>query len=91
MGRSDAVVHFAAESHNDNSLEDPLAFVQTNAVGTAVLLEAGSSLLWWCSGRILRWWCQAVSSRVVSGSVFTSFPVSSTVVRRQRRRTSRPR
>src|SRR3954451_12605693 len=31
---ADAVVHFAAESHNDNSLSDPAPFVQTNVVGT---------------------------------------------------------
>ncbi|QTI70219.1 dTDP-glucose 4,6-dehydratase [Gordonia polyisoprenivorans] len=37
---SDFVVHFAAESHNDNSLADPSAFVQTNLVGTYTLLEA---------------------------------------------------
>jgi dTDP-glucose 4,6-dehydratase len=36
----DAVVHFAAESHNDNSLDDPSPFVQTNLVGTYTLLEA---------------------------------------------------
>ncbi|MCL8252533.1 dTDP-glucose 4,6-dehydratase [Aeromicrobium fastidiosum] len=36
----DAVVHFAAESHNDNSLDDPSPFVQTNLVGTFTLLEA---------------------------------------------------
>lgn len=36
----DAVVHFAAESHNDNSLADPSPFVQTNVVGTFTLLEA---------------------------------------------------
>ena len=36
----DAVVHFAAESHNDNSLNDPAPFVQTNVVGTFTLLEA---------------------------------------------------
>ena len=30
----DAVVHFAAESHNDNSLTDPGPFIQTNLVGT---------------------------------------------------------
>jgi dTDP-glucose 4,6-dehydratase len=36
----DAVVHFAAESHNDNALDDPGPFVQTNLVGTFVLLEA---------------------------------------------------
>lgn len=37
---ADAVVHFAAESHNDNSLHDPWPFVQTNVVGTYTLLEA---------------------------------------------------
>ncbi|GGL30396.1 dTDP-glucose 4,6-dehydratase [Phycicoccus endophyticus] len=37
---SDLVVHFAAESHNDNSLEDPSPFVRTNLVGTFTLLEA---------------------------------------------------
>ena len=36
----DAVVHFAAESHNDNSLDDPSPFVQTNLVGTFTVLEA---------------------------------------------------
>jgi len=33
-------VHFAAESHNDNSLADPTPFVHTNLVGTFTLLEA---------------------------------------------------
>jgi dTDP-glucose 4,6-dehydratase len=36
----DAVVHFAAESHNDNSLTDPRPFLDTNVVGTYTLLEA---------------------------------------------------
>lgn len=36
----DAVVHFAAESHNDNSLTEPWPFVQTNIVGTYSLLQA---------------------------------------------------
>ncbi|MER7557760.1 dTDP-glucose 4,6-dehydratase [Nocardioides sp. NPDC126508] len=40
VAESDAVVHYAAESHNDNSLSDPAPFVQTNVVGTFVLLEA---------------------------------------------------
>lgn len=40
MGRADAVVHFAAESHNDNSLHDPRPFLDTNIVGTYTLLEA---------------------------------------------------
>lgn len=37
---ADVVVHFAAESHNDNSLDNPWPFVQTNLVGTFTLLEA---------------------------------------------------
>lgn len=37
---TDAVVHYAAESHNDNSLRDPFPFVQTNLIGTYVLIEA---------------------------------------------------
>ncbi len=36
----DAVVHFAAESHNDNSLDDPSPFIRTNIVGTFTILEA---------------------------------------------------
>ncbi|GAB2888645.1 dTDP-glucose 4,6-dehydratase [Nocardioides pacificus] len=36
----DAVVHYAAESHNDNSLHDPSPFVQTNLIGTFTILEA---------------------------------------------------
>jgi dTDP-glucose 4,6-dehydratase len=36
----DAVVHFAAESHNDNSLHDPRPFLDTNIIGTYTLIEA---------------------------------------------------
>ncbi len=36
----DAVVHYAAESHNDNSLHNPRPFLDTNIVGTYTLLEA---------------------------------------------------
>lgn len=36
----DTVVHFAAESHVDRSIIDPLQFVKTNVLGTAVLLNA---------------------------------------------------
>jgi dTDP-glucose 4,6-dehydratase len=39
-GPGDAVVHLAAESHNDNSLRDPWPFVSTNLVGTFTVLEA---------------------------------------------------
>jgi len=40
VAHSDAVVHFAAESHNDNSLTDPWPFLQTNVIGTYTLLQA---------------------------------------------------
>lgn len=36
----DAIVHFAAESHNDNSIADPEPFVRTNVYGTYQLLQA---------------------------------------------------
>lgn len=36
----DIVVHFAAESHNDNSLHSPAPFIQTNIIGTFNILEA---------------------------------------------------
>ena len=40
VSAADAVVHFAAESHNDNSLRSPEAFVHSNINGTFALLEA---------------------------------------------------
>jgi dTDP-glucose 4,6-dehydratase len=40
VGESDLVVHFAAETHNDNSLVDPSPFLQANVIGTFTLLEA---------------------------------------------------
>ena len=40
VGETDIVVHFAAESHNDNSLRNPWPFVETNIVGTYTILEA---------------------------------------------------
>lgn len=38
--KADAIVHYAAESHNDNSLNNPSPFIYTNFVGTYTLLEA---------------------------------------------------
>ncbi len=38
--RPDAVVNFAAESHVDRSIEDPAVFLETNVMGTQVLLDA---------------------------------------------------
>jgi dTDP-glucose 4,6-dehydratase len=40
VAKHDAVVHYAAESHNDNSLHDPWPFIQTNIIGTYAILEA---------------------------------------------------
>ncbi len=36
----DSIIHLAAESHVDRSITDPLAFINTNIVGTATLLNA---------------------------------------------------
>lgn len=36
----DTIVHFAAETHVDRSIDGPAAFIQTNVVGTFTLLEA---------------------------------------------------
>ncbi|TVK97828.1 dTDP-glucose 4,6-dehydratase [Shewanella algae] len=41
--KPDAVVHLAAESHVDRSIDGPAAFIQTNIVGTYTLLEAARS------------------------------------------------
>jgi len=38
--RPDAIIHFAAESHVDRSIDGPMEFIQTNIVGTAILLDA---------------------------------------------------
>ena len=37
---TDYIVHFAAESHVDRSIEDPQIFIKTNIIGTQVLLDA---------------------------------------------------
>lgn len=40
VSETDAVVHYAAESHNDNSIADPSPFLETNVRGTYTLIEA---------------------------------------------------
>ena len=40
VAECDAVVHFAAETHVDNSLDDPAPFLRSNVVGTFSVLEA---------------------------------------------------
>ena len=37
---TDAIVHFAAESHNDNSLQNPRPFLDSNIIGTYTLIES---------------------------------------------------
>lgn len=45
----DTVMHPAAESHVDRSIDGPAAFIETNIVGTYTLLEAARS--WWNTPR----------------------------------------
>jgi dTDP-glucose 4,6-dehydratase len=40
VAKVDQVVHFAAESHNDNSLQSPKPFIETNILGTYELIQA---------------------------------------------------
>ena len=42
----DSVIHLAAESHVDRSIEDPFSFAQTNVMGTLSLLQAAKE--YWC-------------------------------------------
>jgi dTDP-glucose 4,6-dehydratase len=46
------VIHFAAESHVDNSIKGPAAFIQTNVVGTFSMLEAARNV--WASDKNCR-------------------------------------
>ena len=40
----DGVIHFAAESHVDNSIKTPFVFTQTNVIGTHILLETAKQI-----------------------------------------------
>lgn len=40
VSEHDAIIHYAAESHNDNSLKSPRPFIETNLIGTFTILEA---------------------------------------------------
>ena len=63
--KPDAVVNFAAESHVDRSIDDPLSFVETNVLGTAVLLETARRI--WGERRDVRF--HHVSTDEVFGSL----------------------
>lgn len=64
--RPDGVIHLAAESHVDRSISDPLGFVQTNVLGTVVLLNAARAL-WQDSARRGRFY--HISTDEVYGSL----------------------
>jgi dTDP-glucose 4,6-dehydratase len=64
----DGVIHLAAESHVDRSIEDPLAFLKTNIMGTANLLNAAKEV--WGSDQSKRFY--HVSTDEVYGSLGTT-------------------
>ena len=64
----DAVMHLAAESHVDRSIDGPGAFIQTNIVGTATLLQAARSY-WEGAGRPEAFRFHHVSTDEVYGSL----------------------
>jgi len=49
LDRCDAVVHFAAESHVDRSIQDSRPFIESNVMGTQTLLDAARTV--WADGR----------------------------------------
>jgi dTDP-glucose 4,6-dehydratase len=71
----DTVVHFAAESHVDRSIKDPLRFMQTNVIGTTVLLNI--ALKHWMSNndpRIKKYRFHHISTDEVYGSLTSEEP-----------------
>jgi len=75
--RPDVVMHLAAESHVDRSIDGPAQFIQTNVVGTYVLLHAAQDYRWGLSGtarddfrflHISTTKCSARSARKVSSA-----------------------
>ncbi len=62
----DAIMHLAAESHVDRSIDNPLEFVQTNVMGTANLLHIATDY-WKKSGKAFRF--QHISTDEVYGSL----------------------
>lgn len=63
----DAILHLAAESHVDRSIDGPGLFVDTNVAGTATLLEAARS--WWESAGRPAFRFHHVSTDEVFGSL----------------------
>ncbi|WP_400083920.1 dTDP-glucose 4,6-dehydratase [Yoonia sp. R78084] len=66
--RPDAIMHLAAESHVDRSIDGPGAFIQTNITGTYTLLEAARSY-WDAEGRPDTFRFHHISTDEVYGSL----------------------
>jgi dTDP-glucose 4,6-dehydratase len=66
--RPDAIMHLAAESHVDRSIDGPAAFIQTNVMGTFTLLEAARAY-WSAAGRPDGFRFHHVSTDEVFGSL----------------------
>lgn len=66
--RPDAVMHLAAESHVDRSIDGPAAFIETNVIGTFNLLEAARSY-WIGQGRPADFRFHHISTDEVFGSL----------------------
>jgi dTDP-glucose 4,6-dehydratase len=67
----DTIVHFAAESHVDRSIEGPAPFIRTNVVGTFTLLEAARDV--WAGDRATRF--HHVSTDEVYGALRSDDPL----------------
>ena len=68
----DAIVNFAAETHVDRSIMDPMAFLRTDMVGTYVLLEAVREGK---AGRLLQVSTDEVYGSIAEGAADESSPV----------------
>ncbi len=68
LHQPDAVLHLAAESHVDRSIDGPAAFISTNVTGTATLLEAARAY-WQAHGRPADFRFVHVSTDEVFGSL----------------------
>ncbi|MFM2355188.1 MAG: dTDP-glucose 4,6-dehydratase [Pseudomonadota bacterium] len=66
--RPDAIMHLAAESHVDRSIDGPAAFIQTNIVGTYTMLEAARAF-WQAEGKPEGFRFHHISTDEVFGSL----------------------
>lgn len=71
--RIDTIVHFAAESHVDRSINEPAVFITTNVLGTHTLLEAARQA-WLRPGNVLPHRFHHVSTDEVYGSLGPTDP-----------------